>query len=109
MVLDEDKKQEIIELLEIVISDDTHLYHSLNNSNVKSFYSKEELEKTIVEISSKKMQKIFEEKLSDYKSDRKKFLMEKYGKFLLSERLVRSTINSPLDMKKRYSIFKKYY
>ena len=52
MKLDNDKKQEIIELLELVISDDTHLYHALNNSNVKSIYSKEELEKTIDEISS---------------------------------------------------------
>ena len=54
------------------------------------------------------MKNVFEKKLLDYESDRKKFLMEKYGQYLLNDRIVRSTINSN-SMKKKYSIFKKYY
>lgn len=106
MKLDKEKKEEIIELLEIIFSDNTRLYHSLNNSKLKNFYSKEELQKTIDEISSKKMKKIFEKKLGEYKYDRKQYLMKKYGKFLLSKKLVKSTIDSPFRVKKIYSMFK---
>ena len=109
MDLDNNKIEEIIELLKMVISDDKHLFDSLNNAHSHNFYSKEELQKTIDEISSKKMKRVFEEKLKNYHHERKKYLMEKYGKFIFSERLVRSTINTPLSIKKKYSIFKKYY
>ena len=109
MKFDNAIKQEIIELIEIVLREDIQLHNSLINSKVKSFYSKKELEKTIDEISSKEMKKVFEKKLSNYNSDRKKFLMEKYGRFILSDRLVRSTIDSPSGFTKKYSIFKKYY
>lgn len=107
MKLDKDKKEEIIELLELIISDNTRLYHSLNNSKTKNFYSKEELQKTIDEISSKKIKKIFEKKLREFKYDRKQYLMKKYGKFIFSEKLVKSTIDSPFRVKKIYSMFKK--
>ncbi len=35
--------------------------------------------------------------------------MEKYGKFFLNERLVRSVLDIDQNMKKKYSMFKKYY
>ena len=101
--------KDITELLEIVIREDIQLHNSLINSNIKSFYSKKELEKTIDEISSKEMKKIFEQKLKNFDSNRKKYLMEKYGKFILSERLVRSTINSSFGLKRKYGVFGKYY
>ena len=51
MKLDRKKFEEIIELMELVISDDMHLFNSLNNSEDNGFYSKEELQNTIDEIS----------------------------------------------------------
>lgn len=108
MNLSENKIDEILELINLVLIDDKQLFDSIENSEDKSFYSKDELVKTINEISSEKMKKVFEKKLRDYESDRKKFLMEKYGQYLLNDRIVRSSINSN-SMKKKYSIFKKYY
>ena len=107
MKLDRKKFEEIIELMELVISDDMHLFNSLNNSEDNGFYSKEELQNTIDEISSEKMKEIFEKKITNFKHERKKYLMEKYGKFFLRDRLVRSTISKSRGLKKRYSIFKK--
>ena len=107
MKLDRKKFEEIIELMELVISDDIHLFNSLNNSEDNGFYSKEELQNTIDEISSEKMKAIFEKKITNFKYERKKYLMEKYGKFFLRDRLVRSTISKSRGFKKRYSIFKK--
>ena len=101
--------EELIELIELVIEDDTHLQQSLCSSNSNNFYSKEELRKTIDEISSTKMRKVFEKKLNNFTTDRKKHLMEKYGKFFLNERLVRSVLDIDQNMKKKYSMFKKYY
>ena len=94
MNLSENKIDEILELINLVLIDDKQLFDSIVNSEYKSFYSKDELVKTINEISSEKMKKVFEKKLRDYESDRKKFLMEKYGQYLLNDRIVRSTINS---------------
>ena len=93
----------------MVIKDDTHHQHSLCSSDSHNFYSKEELQKTIDEISSTKMRKVFEKKLNNFTTDRKKHLMEKYGKFFLNERLVRSVLDIDQNMKKKYSMFKKYY
>ena len=109
MKLDNNKIEEIIELIELVISEDTHLQNALNDSHSTNFYTKAELQKTIDEISSKEMRKIFEQKLKNFDSNRKKYLMEKYGKFILSERLVRSTINSSFGLKRKYGVFGKYY
>ena len=53
------------------------------------------------------MKAIFEKKMTNFKYERKKYLMEKYGKFFLRDRLVRSTISKSRGFKKRYSIFKK--
>ena len=105
MNLSEDKIDEILELINLVLIDDKQLFNSIINSGDKSFYSKDELLKTINEISSEKMKKVFEKKLQDYESDRKKFLMEKYGKYLLNDRIVRSTINS--NSMKRNILFSK--
>jgi len=109
MQLDKINIEELMELIELVIKDDTHLQHSLCSSDSHNFYSKEELQKTIDEISSTKMRKVFEKKLNNFTTDRKKHLMEKYGKFFLNERLVRSVLDIDQNMKKKYSIFKKYY
>ena len=108
MQLDKINKEELMELIELVIKDDTHLQHSLCSSDSHNFYSKEELQKTIDEISSTKMRKVFEKKLNNFTTDRKKHLMEKYGKFFLNERLVRSVLDIDQNMKKKYSMFKKY-
>ena len=109
MDLDKLNKVELMELIELVIDVATHLQHSLCSSDSNNFYSKEELQKTIDEISSTKMRKVFEKKLKNFTTDRKKYLMEKYGKFFLNERLVRSVLDLDHDMKKKYSMFKKYY
>ena len=109
MNLDKINTEELMELIELVIEDDIHLQHSLYSSDPNNFYSKEELQKTIDEISSTKMRKVFEKKLKNFTTDRKKYLMEKYGKFFLNERLVRSVLDLNQDIKKKYSIFKKYY
>ena len=109
MKLDNNKIEEIIELIELVISEDTHLQNAINDSQSNNFYTKAELQKTIDEISSKEMKKIFLQKLKNFDSNRKKYLMEKYGKFILSERLVRSTINSSTGLKRKYGVFGKYY
>jgi predicted SAM-dependent methyltransferase len=109
MNLDITKKEEILELIELVINDDTYLMESLNNTENNNFYSRAELQKTVDEISNEKMKKIFQKKLTDYTIDRKNYLMEKYGKFFLNDRLVRTAIGNSLGMKKKYSMFKKYY
>jgi predicted SAM-dependent methyltransferase len=106
MNLSENKIDEILELINLVLIDDKQLFDSIVNSEYKSFYSKDELVKTINEISSEKMKKVFEKKLRDYESDRKKFLMEKYGQYLLNDRIVRSTINSN-SIKNKYSFTRK--
>ena len=109
MKLDKINTEELMELIELVIEDDTHLQQSLCSSNSNNFYSKEELRKTIDEISSTKMRKVFEKKLKNFTTDRKIYLMEKYGKFFLNERLIRSVLDLDQEMKKKYSMFKKYY
>ena len=109
MKLDKINTEELMELIGLVIEDDTHLQHSPCSSDSNNFYSKQELQKTIDEISSTKMRKVFEKKLKNFTTDRKKYLMEKYGKFLLNERLVRSMLDLDQDIKKKYSMFKKYY
>jgi len=109
MKLSNDKIEEIIELIILVIKEDTHLRIAINNSQSNNFHTKEELEKTIDEISSIEMKKIFEQKLKNFDSDRKEYLMEKYGKFILSERLVRSTINPSFGLKRKYGVFGKHY
>ena len=109
MKLHQHIKKEIIELIELVINEDTHLYESLNKPTDKVFYSEEDLQKTIDEISSESMKKVFQDKLNHFKTERKNYLMEKYGKHFLSDRLVRSALGTPKGMKKKYSIFKKYH
>ena len=109
MKLHQDKQKEIIELIELVINEDTQLYETLNKPIDKVFYSEEDLQKTIDEISSESMKKVFQDKLNDFKTERKNYLMEKYGKFILSERLVRSTINPSFGLKRKYGVFGKHY
>lgn len=109
MNLDGTIKEEILELIELVINDDIYLVESFNNTENKNFYSRAELQKTVDEISNEKMKKIFQKKLTDYTIDRKNYLMEKYGKFFLNDRLVRTAIGTPSGMKKKYTMFKKYY
>ena len=108
MKLNKNKFEEIIELLELVIDDDLKLYDSLNNSQSNGFYSKEELQNTIDEISSEKMKNLFKKNIVNFKCERKKYLMEKYGKFFLRDRLVKSTISKSQGLKKKYSLFKKH-
>jgi hypothetical protein len=109
MKLHQHKQKEIIELIELVINEDTHLYESLNKPTDKVFYSEEDLQKTIDEITSESIKKVFQDKLNDFKTERKNYLMETYGKYFLSDRLIRSVLGTPKGMKKKYSIFKKYY
>ena len=109
MNLDENKLEEIMELIKLIVNDDIFLRESLVNAKETPFYSKDELEQTLKEITSSKMKKVFEKKIIDYNNDRKKHLMEKYGKFFLSDRLIRSTISDSAPFKKKFSVFKKYY
>ena len=119
MKLNKSVSDEILELIESVFEDDTHLQQLLSSSEPDTFYTKEELQKTIDEISSSEMKLVFEKKLTNFESDRKRYLMEKYGKPLLNGRLVRSILDIDHNksnhflqlpyMKKKYTMFKKYY
>ena len=51
MKLNKSVRDEILELIESVFEDDTHLQQLLSSSEPDTFYTKEELQKTIDEIS----------------------------------------------------------
>ena len=102
---------ELIELLNMIIEDDNSIKELLSKKTKSDLIVKEEIIRAIDEVSSDEIKKELKKKLENYRNERKKILMRKFGTFLFSDRIVRSTIDSKKNelYKKVYSSFKKYY
>ena len=102
---------EIIELLNMIIEDDNSIKELLSKKTKSDLIVKEEIIRAIDEVSSDEIKKELNKKLENYRNERKKILMRKFGKLLFSDRIVRSSIDrEESDLyKKVYSSFKKYY
>ena len=102
---------ELIELLNMIIEDDISIKELLSKKMKSDLILKEEIIRAIDEVSSDEIKKELKKKLENYRSERKKILMRKFGTLLFSDRIVRSTIDLEKNnsYKKIYSSFKKYY
>ncbi len=102
---------EIIELLNMIIEDDNSIKELLSKKTKSDLIVKEEIIRAIDEVSSDEIKKELKKKLENYRNERKKILMRKFGTLLFSDRIVRSTIDRKKNehYKKIYSSFKKYY
>ena len=102
---------EIIELLNMIIEDDNSIKELLSEKTKSDLIVKDEIIRAIDEVSSDEIKKELNKKLENYRNERKKILMRKFGKLLFSDRIVRSSIDrEERDLyKKVYSSFKKYY
>ena len=102
---------ELLELLQMVVEDDFSIQELLSKKTKSDLIEKEEIIKAIDEVSSDVIKKELKNKLENYRNERKKILMKKFGTLLFSGRIVRSTIESKKNelYKKVYSSFKKYY
>ena len=102
---------ELIELLNMIIEDDEYIKELLSKKTKSDLIVKEEIIRAIDEVSSDEIKKELKKKLENYRNERKKKLMRKFGTLLFSDRIVRSTIDREKNelYKKVYSSFKKYY
>ena len=102
---------ELIELLNMIIEDDNSIKELISKKTKSDLIVKEEIIRAIDEVSSDEIKKELKKKLENYRNERKKILMRKFGKLLFSNRIVRSTIDREKNelYKKVYSSFKKYY
>lgn len=102
---------ELIELLDMIIEDDISIKELLSKKTKSDLIEKEEIIRAIDEVSSDEIKKELKKKLENYRNERKKILMRKFGTLLFSDRIVRSTIDREKNefYKKVYSSFKKYY
>ena len=102
---------ELIELLNMIIEDDNSIKELLSKKTKSDLIVKEEIIRAIDEVSSDEIKKELKKKLENYRYERKKILMRKFGTLLFSDRIVRSAIDSEKNelYKKVYSSFKKYY
>ena len=102
---------ELIELLNMIIEDDISIKELLSKKMKSDLILKEEIIRAIDEVSSDEIKKELKMKLENYRTERKKILMRKFGTLLFSDRIVRSTIDREESKlyKKTYSSFKKYY
>ena len=102
---------ELIELLDMIIEDDISIKELLSKKTKSDLIVKEEIIRAIDEVSSDEIKKELKKKLENYRNERKKKLMRKFGTLLFSDRIVRSTIDREKNelYKKVYSSFKKYY
>ena len=102
---------DLIELLNMIIEDDISIKELLSKKMKSDLILKEEIIRAIDEVSSDEIKKELKKKLENYRSERKKILMRKFGTLLFSDRIVRSTIDLEESKlyKKTYSSFKKYY
>ena len=95
----------------MVVEDDFSIQELLSKKTKSDLIEKEEIIKAIDEVSSDVIKKELKNKLENYRHERKKILMKKFGSILFSDRIVRSTIDPQKgdSFKKVYSQFKKYY
>lgn len=102
---------ELIELLNMIIEDDHSIKELLSKKTKSDLIEKEEIIRAIDEVSSDEIKKELKKKLENYRNERKKILMRKFGTLLFSNRIVRSTIDREKNelYNKVYSSFKKYY
>lgn len=102
---------ELIELINMIIEDDNSIKELLSKKTKSDLIEKEEIIRAIDEVSSDEIKKELKKKLENYRNERKKILMRKFGTLLFSDRIVRSTIDREKNelYKKVYSSFKKYY
>ena len=102
---------ELIELLNMIIEDDNSIKGLLSKKIKSDLIVKEEIIRAIDEVSSDEIKKELKKKLKNYRNERKKILMRKFGALLFSDRIVRSTIDPEKSglYKKVYTSFKKYY
>lgn len=102
---------ELIELLNMIIEDDNSIKELLSKKTKPDLIVKEEIIRAIDEVSSDEIKKELKKKLENYRNERKKILMRKFGTLLFSNRIVRSTIDREKNelYNKVYSSFKKYY
>ena len=102
---------ELIELLNMIIEDDNSIKELLSKKTKSDLIVKEDIIRAIDEVSSDEIKKELKKKLENYRNERKKKLMRKFGTLLFSDRIVRSTIDREKNelYKKVYSSFKKYY
>ena len=102
---------ELIELLNMIIEDDNSIKELLSKKTKSDLIVKEEIIRAIDEVSSDEIKKELKKKLENYRNERKKILMRKFGTLLFSDRIVRSTIDREKNelYKKVYSSFKKFY
>ena len=102
---------ELIDLLNMIIEDDHSIKELLSKKTKSDLIEKEEIIRAIDEVSSDEIKKELKKKLENYRNERKKILMRKFGTLLFSDRIVRSTIDRKKNelYKKVYSSFKKYY
>ena len=102
---------ELIELLNMIIEDDNSIKELLSKKTKSDLIEKEEIIRAIDEVSSDEIKKELKKKLENYRNERKKKLMRKFGTLLFSDRIVRSTIDREKNelYNKVYSSFKKYY
>ena len=95
----------------MIIEDDYSIKELLSEKTKSDLIVKDEIIRAIDEVSSDEIKKELNKKLENYRNERKKILMRKFGKLLFSDRIVRSSIDrEESDLyKKVYSSFKKYY
>ena len=95
----------------MIIEDDNSIKELLSKKTKSDLIVKEEIIRAIDEVSSDEIKKELKKKLENYRNERKKILMRKFGTLLFSDRIVRSTIDREKNdlYKKVYSSFKKYY
>lgn len=95
----------------MIIEDDHSIKELLSKKTKSDLIEKEEIIRAIDEVSSDEIKKELKKKLENYRNERKKILMRKFGTLLFSNRIVRSTIDREKNelYNKVYSSFKKYY
>ena len=95
----------------MIIEDDNSIKELLSKKTKSDLIVKEEIIRAIDEVSSDEIKKELKKKLENYRNERKKILMRKFGTLLFSDRIVRSTIDREKNeiYKKVYSSFKKFY
>ncbi len=95
----------------MIIEDDHSIKELLSKKTKSDLIVKEEIIRAIDEVSSDEIKKELKKKLENYRNERKKILMRKFGTLLFSDRIVRSTIDREKNeiYKKVYSSFKKFY
>ena len=93
-------KDEITELLQLLVETDPVLLQDLNNVELGSNVLKNTLRKAVNEVSDPKFKKEFQNRLNNADNSKKIELVNRYGPIFLSSRIVRSVIGSKTKKKK---------